>query len=110
MKLSLICCIGNPGLSDWYTPFLTALHEKSQGRLHVLVHALVGHTPKLGHQDFSAMTLAAQVEHVLEVVDAVRHDYDHVVLSGHSVGSWIALQVRVVVIDEHSILSCKHRL
>ncbi|KIP12066.1 hypothetical protein PHLGIDRAFT_62635 [Phlebiopsis gigantea 11061_1 CR5-6] len=85
---------GNPGLLDWYTPFLAALYEKSQGRLNILAHALVGHTPNLQscHENISATTLSAQVEHLLEVVDAVKDRYDHVVLAGHSVGSWIALQ------------------
>lgn len=97
VKLAHGGSVGNPGLLDWYTPFLAALYEKSQGRLNILAHALVGHTPNLQscHENISATTLSAQVEHLLEVVDAVKDRYDHVVLAGHSVGSWIALQVNM---------------
>ena len=87
--------VGNPGLLDWYTPFLAAIHEKSGRRLNILAHAFVGHTPGIDDEtaDYSAASLPAQIEHAIELVDAVKHEYDRIVLVGHSVGSWIVTQV-----------------
>ena len=76
--------------------------------MNILAHAFVGHTPAvdMSKHDTSAISLAAQVEHVLELVDAVRAHYDRVVVIGHSVGAWITLQVRYkctlnIVFDSH---------
>lgn len=87
--------VGNPGMLDWYTPFLAAIHEKSEKRLNILGHALVGHTPGFDTKDldYAVASLPAQVEHALELVDAATRDYDHIVIVGHSVGSWITTQV-----------------
>lgn len=81
---------------DWYTPFLTAIHEKSHESLSILAHGLVGHTPGINtsNQHASATSLHAQVEHIVELIDAVKSQFDRIVLIGHSVGTWIALQVR----------------
>lgn len=80
---------------DWYTPFLAAIHEKSEKRLNILGHALVGHTPGFdtNNLDYSAVSLPAQVEHALELVDAAKREYDRIVIAGHSMGSWITTQV-----------------
>ncbi|KAJ3554645.1 hypothetical protein NM688_g2999 [Phlebia brevispora] len=90
----LIFIPGNPGIVEFYTPFLTALHEKSDERLCVLAHAHVGHTEGL-HKTYdspTAITLASQVEAIVEVVDAVKTSYTNIVIIGHSVGSWLVLQ------------------
>ncbi|EKM61299.1 uncharacterized protein PHACADRAFT_180430 [Phanerochaete carnosa HHB-10118-sp] len=86
---------GNPGLLAWYTPFLAAIHEKSERRLNILAHAFVGHTPGIeaDNTEYSAVSLSAQVEHALEFTDAVKREYDRVVVVGHSVGSWVVTQV-----------------
>lgn len=87
---------GNPGLLDWYTPFLEALYEKSRAGMSVLAHAFVGHTPSIDGSAFdpSATSLAAQVEHALEVVDALKSaGYKKIVIAGHSVGTWVSVQV-----------------
>lgn len=62
-----------------------------------MAHAFVGHTPSvaLSNHDFSATSLAAQVEHAIEFVDAAKSHYKHVVAIAHSVGAWVALQVRL---------------
>lgn len=87
---------GNPGLLDWYTPFLEALYEKSRAGMSVLAHAFVGHTPSIDGSAFdpSATSLAAQVEHALEVVDALKSaGCKKIVIAGHSVGTWVSVQV-----------------
>lgn len=86
---------GNPGLVEFYTPFLTAIHEKCLRRLSIFAHAHVGHTTCLdkSYQDSAATRLASQVQATIEAVDAARTNYHKIVLIGHSVGAWIVLQV-----------------
>lgn len=82
---------------DFYTPFLTALHEKTQGKIDIFGHALVGQTPGIDEHPPSstATSLDAQVEGLLEVVDAVKSDHDRIIIAGHSIGSWVCLQVSI---------------
>ena len=88
-------CSGNPGLLDFYTPFLTAIHDKAQGGINILGHALIGHTPGIEFPDSNpATSLAAQVEGLIEIVDAVGPYYEKLTIAGHSMGSWLTLQVR----------------
>lgn len=87
--------IGNPGLLDFYTPFLTAIHDKAGGELSILGHALIGHTTgiDLPNGDNSGASLTAQVEGLIEIVDAVKPHYEKLTVAGHSMGSWLTLQV-----------------
>jgi len=92
----LIFVPGNPGLVDFYTPFLTAIHAKTDQSLPILAHAHLGHTPglndNLAFNNPLAVSLVSQVESLLEVIDAARSQFEKIVIAGHSVGSWIALQ------------------
>ncbi|KAJ7932576.1 hypothetical protein B0H13DRAFT_1956063 [Mycena leptocephala] len=82
---------GNPGLIKFYTEFLTLLHGKHP-RLAIFGHAHLGHTPNVPSRAYS---LRAQIESAIEAVDAIRVALGSVkiILSGHSIGAWIALQV-----------------
>ncbi|KAI0347838.1 alpha/beta-hydrolase [Trametopsis cervina] len=93
-KNCLIFVTGNPGLIDFYTPFLTAIHVKAKGNVNILGHALVGHTPGLEDHATqpSSTPAAAQVDAVIEIVDAVRVHYDNLTIAAHSFGAWVALQ------------------
>lgn len=90
---------GNPGLVEFYTPFLAALHEKSGGRLSILAHGHLGHSPAVPHggayKDPYSVGLTAQVESALEAVDAIKAAFPQsaIAVAGHSVGAWITLQV-----------------
>ncbi|KAJ3822097.1 hypothetical protein F5880DRAFT_1660424 [Lentinula raphanica] len=82
---------GNPGLSEFYIPFLSALHQQN-GNICILAQSHLGHTqeaPALVHD------LAAQVSAATEAFDALVQTYPQrrYVVIGHSVGSWIAVQV-----------------
>ncbi|KAI0094357.1 hypothetical protein BDY19DRAFT_15390 [Irpex rosettiformis] len=87
-------CSGNPGLLDFYTPFLTAIHDKAQGGISILGHALIGHTPGIEYPDAgtSATSLTAQVEGLVEIVDAVKSHSEKLTVVGHSMGSWLTMQ------------------
>ncbi|KAI0689887.1 hypothetical protein BC835DRAFT_1418198 [Cytidiella melzeri] len=94
-KSCVMFITGNPGLLDFYTPFLTAIHEKAAGQVNILGHALIGHTPGIEYpkDGTTATCLSAQVEGVLDIVEAVKSQYDKLSIMAHSVGSWLTLQV-----------------
>ncbi|KAH7910696.1 hypothetical protein BJ138DRAFT_1087080 [Hygrophoropsis aurantiaca] len=101
----LVFIPGNPGLIEFYPPFLSAIHDKDEsGRLAILSHSHLNHAPTLALPKYVPSTgvssalcgLAFQVQNALRIYDAVRSTFDSdikIILAGHSVGSWIALQV-----------------
>ncbi|KAI0080372.1 hypothetical protein K474DRAFT_1590061 [Panus rudis PR-1116 ss-1] len=92
----LVFIPGNPGLVDFYTPFLTAVYDKSHHSLPILARAHLGHTPHLdGHRPYSASAhtrLEAQLNSIVELIDTLQSCYKNIILVGHSVGSWLVLQ------------------
>jgi hypothetical protein len=110
---------GNPGLVDFYIPFLAALQKKcyeSNGDgasldLSIIVKAHLGHSPALVANGTASpgrirTELLSQVESAIELYDAIyANEYPEptsdstarpatkIVVAGHSVGAWIALQV-----------------
>ncbi|KAJ7783590.1 hypothetical protein DFH07DRAFT_788326 [Mycena maculata] len=86
---------GNPGLLDFYVEFLSSLHNKHPG-LAVFGHAHLSHTPGVHAEKFNPeYGLRAQIQSAVEALDAIRAAFGctKIVLAGHSVGAWIALQV-----------------
>lgn len=90
---------GNPGLLGFYLPFLTAIQDKaSSTNLAILAHAHIGHTPGINSEsdmDASIYGLTNQVQNAIEAFDAIKSTFSQktkVVLLGHSIGSWFALQ------------------
>ncbi|KII94198.1 hypothetical protein PLICRDRAFT_50181 [Plicaturopsis crispa FD-325 SS-3] len=97
---------GNPGLNDLYTLFLSTIRDKdSSGKLAILAHSHIGHTPSVGIDDpksEKAYGLAAQVQNALYAFDALRSTFGSnikIIVVGHSVGSWVSLQVLKARID-----------
>ncbi|KAH6916901.1 hypothetical protein BKA70DRAFT_1250904 [Coprinopsis sp. MPI-PUGE-AT-0042] len=88
---------GNPGLVEFYTPFLENIYQSGPSdRLAILAHAHAGHTPlPLHSQHPSDAGLAIQIESAIEAFDAVRAEYPsaRIVAAGHSVGAYIVKQV-----------------
>ncbi|KAF9015551.1 hypothetical protein BDQ17DRAFT_1229560 [Cyathus striatus] len=93
---------GNPGLLDFYTPFLTALHDKAEnGKLAILAHSHIYHTPGVMREPEARMHnrhsgLTYQVQSAIEAFDALKTNLPNqtkIVVIGHSVGAWISLQV-----------------
>ena len=89
--------LGNPGLVDFYTPFLSDIHVKSRGELPIIARAHLGHTPHIdegeAYNDRAAISLTAQIVSIVELIDVSKSVYDKIILVGHSVGSWLVLQV-----------------
>ncbi|RKP05738.1 hypothetical protein THASP1DRAFT_19419 [Thamnocephalis sphaerospora] len=82
--LFFIC--GNPGVIDYYIPFLDTVHNLSH----------LGHTTATGDIPPEKRTLDAQIQHKIDCFDLLRTRFPantRFVLVGHSVGTYISLQV-----------------
>jgi len=113
---------GNPGLVDFYIPFLSALQERYQAlvpegkasQISIVAKAHLGHSPTLfasgcNKSGQTRTDLISQVESVVQIYDTIRQHHTNpepksqtpqatrVILVGHSVGAWISLQVLGVV-------------
>jgi len=90
---------GNPGLADFYIPFLGDIHAQLQSNATVIAHGLLGHVPaidnsRLGHS--SEDSLRVQVTGTIEILRSIKDYYGSdtkVILISHSIGTWISLQV-----------------
>ena len=90
--------LGNPGLISYYDEFLTALHDDSPSTT-ILGVSLAG------HEDFEVsqpLSLQEQIENKIRIVDTIvssapfsslTEDRPRLVIMGHSVGAYMALQV-----------------
>lgn len=92
---------------EYYTPFLAALHEKAEKKIAILAHGHLGHSPTIlrgdNYKDESSISLTAQVESAIEAAQTLHDTYPQaqLVITGHSMGCWVALQVthRTIYLD-----------
>lgn len=106
-KLFLLFVPGNPGLPSYYLDYLSTIHSHPQlrGQVEILAVGHLGHapTPRTHQPQPYSTKLQDQVAHKVRIVDRIREMYprtngygeQHVqlVLGGHSVGSYILLEV-----------------
>lgn len=89
---------GNPGMIDFYHPFLTAIHNQDRsGTLAILSHSHIGHDSAAlaSHTPFNH-ALPFQIQNSLRIFDVMSISFGantRTVIAGHSVGSWVAPQV-----------------
>ncbi|KAI9455146.1 hypothetical protein BJY52DRAFT_1213395 [Lactarius psammicola] len=91
---------GNPGLLDFYVPFLDAIYAEansstSSTSVTIFAHAHLGLSSYIGGDrsfpDTSSVTLPAQIQAHVEFLDELLTAYDleaSVLLVGHSIGAW----------------------
>ncbi|KAH9937244.1 uncharacterized protein B0H18DRAFT_969736 [Fomitopsis serialis] len=83
---------GNPGLVEFYTPFLTAIHDKCARKISILAHGHLGIWPTVPrggrYRDPSSISLTAQVETLHDAYPQAK-----LVITAHSMGCWVGLQV-----------------
>ncbi|KAF9273321.1 hypothetical protein BGZ68_001608 [Mortierella alpina] len=88
---------GNPGLIDYYTPFLQTVHDTCQGRIDIFGASHLGHSAGSHVADPSRLySLEEQVENKIAILDRLRETYPpgtRFILAGHSMGAWLALRV-----------------
>jgi pimeloyl-ACP methyl ester carboxylesterase len=80
---------GNPGAGRFYEPFMTRLHALLQGQAEILTLSYPGHESQPLSNRF--LTLQETITLVKHVLTRYR-DSDTVVVVGHSIGCYIALQ------------------
>jgi pimeloyl-ACP methyl ester carboxylesterase len=98
---------GNPGLIGFYHPFLSALRDHIDAntsfnavKFHIYGQNLAGFTDS-DHEPFTSKRkpydLEFQIEYTLNALSNLRTEsgqpYDHVLIMGHSVGAYIALEI-----------------
>ena len=92
---------GNPGLVDFYIPFLSEIHgSQVSSSLAVVAQAHLDHYPGI-HNDAHARyrpeeSLTIQIQNSLDLLEAIDAYYarkPRIIVVGHSVGCWISLQV-----------------
>ncbi|KAF9432878.1 hypothetical protein BGZ76_010187 [Entomortierella beljakovae] len=88
---------GNPGLIDYYIPFLQTVHDTCDGKIDIFGASHLGHSSGSHVVDPSKLySLQEQVESKIAIVDKLRDMYPvgtRFILAGHSMGSWLALQI-----------------
>lgn len=86
---------GNPGALGFYSTLIKAVRDRSEGPLHVCAIGHAGHAPH--HKGSRKVSLEDQVDHKIAVLRAlypwIEDDDSEVFVSGHSVGSYVGLQV-----------------
>ncbi|KAI9030208.1 hypothetical protein DFJ74DRAFT_764585 [Hyaloraphidium curvatum] len=106
----LIMISGNPGIPDFYTPFLTHLHKLLHKRPAILSVGHIGHTTVLpapsrsvfsGSLEEQTAAKVALVRLALAWFPAAR-----VFLAGHSIGAWMATKVVTELEAEKRIAGC----
>ncbi|KAI1314468.1 hypothetical protein EDD11_002131 [Mortierella claussenii] len=88
---------GNPGIIDYYTPFLQTVHDTCQGRIDIFGASHPGHSWGPHVTDPSRLySIEEQVENKIAILDKLREMYPpgtRFVLAGHSMGAWLAMRV-----------------
>lgn len=111
----LLIVPGSPGMGHFYIPFATKLFQLGEGRYDVAVVSHAGHSP--GHirrplndgrqiesdpsvgdfdvndQEEDWYSLEDQISHKLEYIRKRASSKDSLFLVGHSIGSWMILQM-----------------
>lgn len=86
--------VGNPGILSVYLAFLQEWHDHFKGNLAIVA---IGNLGQGGERYLSddSVGLKAQVQHTVDLLDAAKDYYpkSKIILSGHSMGSWLSLQV-----------------
>jgi len=93
---------GNPGLVSYYTTFLTILHRSlnspnfsSLARVTIHGESLAGFELDSQPRTRAPLSLQSQISHVQSRIAAysAQHAHPRLILIGHSVGAYIALEV-----------------
>ena len=90
---------GNPGLLDFYVPFLDAIYHEvkssTSSPITIFAHAHLGLSSYIGGDrsflDTSSVSLPAQIQAHVEFLDELLAAYGpetNVILVGHSIGAW----------------------
>ena len=105
---------GNPGLVDYYVPFLLKLQTLIEPHFALLAHSHIGHSPTLPHPNIP-LTLTEQIDAKVQLVESLSKELAEarrqegldargirIGFIGHSVGSEIIVQTMRQVDRKHA--------
>ncbi|KAI9443998.1 hypothetical protein H4582DRAFT_1918432 [Lactarius indigo] len=108
----LVFIPGNPGLLDFYIPFLDAIYAEAKSSITIFAHAHLGLSSYIGGDrsfpDTSSVTLPAQIQSHVEFLDELLAAYGpetNVLFVGHSIGAWFIqemLKARTAALRSHT--------
>ncbi|CAG8595359.1 4222_t:CDS:2 [Ambispora gerdemannii] len=99
-KIVFFMICGNPGIIDYYIPFLTTIYDKfRRGDIVIVGVSHLGHSHSLlnnANTDSKLYTLRDQIEHKIKCFDKLREKFSSsskFILCGHSIGAYICSEV-----------------
>jgi len=93
---------GNPGVITFYKYFMAQLHQKEG--CPVIGFSHVGHIPDEIDTIQCETTLWYQIYHHLELIETLIPPHVEIILAGHSIGAFIALQLNRLVTKRSRII------
>ncbi|CAG8695363.1 4354_t:CDS:2 [Ambispora leptoticha] len=103
-NLVLLMIPGNPGVIDYYTPFLSTIYDEYEKKIEIVGVSQLGHSHGPHHDSFIKLwSLQDQINHKIKffdilcekfaIVDGEKKIYPRFILCGHSMGAYICSQV-----------------
>ncbi|PWN89700.1 hypothetical protein FA10DRAFT_303005 [Acaromyces ingoldii] len=95
-RLTLLFLPGNPGLADYYRGYLSELHRLVGPSLEIVCVSQLGHDPASAGFSLDTepvVSLRRQIEHKEAILAALAGGTDRVILAGHSIGAYMALEI-----------------
>jgi len=91
-NLKIVVIPGNPGIIDFYEPFIELLYEKLGQLYDIIGVAHAGHSELF---DPKVHSLDDQIQHKIDVLHYLlsKNAQSHFILIGHSVGAYISLKI-----------------
>lgn len=105
---SLVFIVGNPGLADYYTRYLTELqnlvHSDGRSNLEIFCLSQLGHDPHALQPPQKIVSLDEQIQNKADILKAITERWNgrkatilanrpKLILAGHSIGAYIALEI-----------------
>lgn len=85
---------------EFYIPFLEHVRHASPDNVAMLGFSLLGHSPNIAPVPRLFSQLTCQIEAVINIIDTIKSTFtscSKLVLVGHSVGSWLVMQVSLLI-------------
>lgn len=105
---SLVFIVGNPGLADYYTRYLTELqnlvHSDGRSTIEIFCLSQLGHDPHALQPPQKMISLDEQIQNKANILQAISGRWNgkkttilanrpKLILAGHSIGAYMALEI-----------------
>ncbi|MCO5596117.1 hypothetical protein L7F22_050177 [Adiantum nelumboides] len=123
---SLVFIVGNPGLADYYTRYLTELqnlvHSDGRSTLEIFCISQLGHDPHALQPPQKIVTLDEQIQNKANILKAITQRWNgnqnrpKLIIAGHSIGAYMALEIvrrklsPVPILSVHLLFPALHQI